>query len=245
MWVMGGRGDRAWEASVRCSHQRTFLGGSHQDAAEYRAPYKMGEGRGVFLWEEGVHMWLALGRAAAGFQQTPSEVQTTLHTLKSPWAYSPWTYHPTPLMPGASPLTEGCVSLVEWGRWAHILQSTPDDQGVQDMAWEDGVPGPPSWLCKGHRPWKLQGRWPPGKQRPDYTVPGQGHFLRQPAGRKCTQPSRREWGSRAMTLIVSRFEVSYSRPSTGSAPHWDSDDGMPPARQNPGPGAVSRRGSEG
>lgn len=66
-------------------------------------------------------MWLALGRAAAGFQQTPSEVQTTLHTLKSPWAYSPWTYHPTPLMPGASPLIEGCVSLVEWGRWAHIL----------------------------------------------------------------------------------------------------------------------------
>lgn len=36
------------------------------------------------------------------------------------------------------------------------------------MAWEDGVPGPPCQLCKGHRPQKLQGQGPLGKQRPDH-----------------------------------------------------------------------------
>lgn len=106
--------------------------------------------------------------------------------------YSPWTYHPTPFMPRASPLIESCVSLVEWGRWAHILQSTPDDYAgsVRDTGLRSS---------KGRGPWGNKGQT---------TVPGQGHFLRQPAGRKCTQPSGREWGSTAMTPIVSRFRVS-------------------------------------
>ena len=122
--------------------------------------------------------WLAPGRAAAGSQQTPPEVQ-----ICTP------SNHPEPSRPpilpahllhaqALSPNRRLCKTggLGEMGTYPRIY---PDDQGVQDMAWEGGVPGPLCWLHKGHRPSKLQGSGPLGKQRPDQTVPGQGHFLRK------------------------------------------------------------------
>lgn len=77
------------------------------------------------------------------------------------------------------------------------------------MAWEDGVPGPPCQLCKGHRPQKLQGQGAPGetKARPLF----QGRDISsgsQQEGSAHSPVGGRVWGSTAMTPIVSRFRVS-------------------------------------
>lgn len=83
-----------------------------------------------------------------------------------------------------------------------------EDQAAQVMAM-GGHAVLLSWLPKqlslgspkGGDPWENKGSL-------GQTVPGQGHFLRQSAGRKCAQPSRRWRGSTALLAIVPSTGVS-------------------------------------
>ena len=87
MWVMWGGQALGGFCTVLFS-QRTFLVGSKMLPSTGLLT-KLVRGGVYFCGKRVSIMWLAPGRAAAGSQQTPPEVQTTLHTLKSPWAAPP------------------------------------------------------------------------------------------------------------------------------------------------------------